>query len=59
MRGDGKVRFTSGRLTGAGGPERLDIDVRGVKLQHPVVEDAHANTALDHTSWALGRVTVR
>ncbi|MFF3724100.1 sulfatase-like hydrolase/transferase [Streptomyces erythrochromogenes] len=59
VRGDGKVLFTSGRLTGAGGPVRVDLDVRGVKLLHLVVEDANANTALDHTSWALARVTVR
>ncbi|MFC9825014.1 NPCBM/NEW2 domain-containing protein [Streptomyces erythrochromogenes] len=59
VRGDGKVLFTSGKLTGAGGPVQVDLDVRGVKLLHLVVEDANANTALDHTSWALARVTVR
>ncbi|MFE6910752.1 sulfatase-like hydrolase/transferase [Streptomyces erythrochromogenes] len=59
VRGDGKVLFTSGRLTGAAGPVQVDLDVRGVKLLHLVVEDANANTALDHTSWALARVTVR
>ncbi|WP_030713401.1 NPCBM/NEW2 domain-containing protein [Streptomyces sp. NRRL F-2580] len=58
VRGDGKVLFTSGKLTGAGGPVRVDLDVRGVKLLHLVVEDANANTAFDHTSWALARVTV-
>ncbi|MFD8791222.1 sulfatase-like hydrolase/transferase [Streptomyces vinaceus] len=58
VRGDGKVLFTTGKLTGAGGPVRVDVDVRGVKLLHLVVEDANANSAFDHTSWALARVTV-
>ncbi|MFF1342013.1 sulfatase-like hydrolase/transferase [Streptomyces sp. NPDC058290] len=58
VRGDGKVLFTTGILTGAGGPVQVDVDVRGVKLLHLVVEDANANSAFDHTSWALARVTV-
>ncbi|MFF0217791.1 sulfatase-like hydrolase/transferase [Streptomyces vinaceus] len=58
VRGDGKVLFTTGKLTGAGGPVPVDVDVRGVKLLHLVVEDANANSAFDHTSWALARVTV-
>ncbi|MFJ3727993.1 sulfatase-like hydrolase/transferase [Streptomyces sp. NPDC090045] len=58
VRGDGKVLFTSGKLTGAAGPVRVDLDVRGVKLLHLVVEDANSNSAFDHTSWALARVTV-
>ncbi|MFE5620963.1 sulfatase-like hydrolase/transferase [Streptomyces virginiae] len=59
VRGDGKLLFSSGKLTGAGGPVQVDVDVRGVELLYLVVEDANANTALDHTSWALARVTVR
>ncbi|MCB5164538.1 sulfatase-like hydrolase/transferase [Streptomyces bambusae] len=58
VRGDGKVLFTSGKLTGASGPVQVDVDVRGVRMLHLVVEDANANSALDHTSWALARVTV-
>ncbi|MFG2294967.1 sulfatase-like hydrolase/transferase [Streptomyces sp. NPDC048603] len=50
--GDGRTLFTSGVLTGAGGPARVDLDVRGVRLLHLVVEDAGGNTAFDHTSWA-------
>ncbi|MGW6704474.1 sulfatase-like hydrolase/transferase [Streptomyces sp. NPDC054956] len=58
VRADGRTLFTTGVLTGASGPTALDIDVRGVRLLHLVVEDANANSAFDHTSWALARVTV-
>ncbi|MFZ3472512.1 sulfatase-like hydrolase/transferase [Streptomyces sp. 4.24] len=58
VRGDGRVLATTGVLTGASGPTALDLDVRGVKLLHLVVEDANANSAFDHTSWAQARVTV-
>ncbi|MFE2480763.1 NPCBM/NEW2 domain-containing protein [Streptomyces sp. NPDC059389] len=58
VRGDGRVLFTTGTLTGAGGPVQVDVDVPGVRLLHLVVEDANANSAFDHTSWALARVTV-
>ncbi|MFJ6700697.1 sulfatase-like hydrolase/transferase [Streptomyces sp. NPDC091272] len=59
VRGDGKVLFSTGKLTGAGGPVAVDVDVRGVRLLHLVVEDANGNSAYDHTSWADARVTVR
>lgn len=58
VRGDGRVLATTGVLTGASGPTALDVDVRGVRLLHLVVEDANANSAFDHTSWAAARVTV-
>lgn len=58
VRGDGRVLATTPVLTGASGPTSLDLDVRGIRLLHLVVEDANANSAFDHTSWALARVTV-
>lgn len=58
VRGDGRVLATTGVLTGASGPTALDVDVTGVRLLHLVVEDANANSAFDHTSWASARVTV-
>ncbi|WP_328300477.1 sulfatase-like hydrolase/transferase [Streptomyces sp. NBC_00435] len=58
VRGDGRVLATTGILTGASGPTALDVDVRGIRLLQLVVEDANANSAFDHTSWALARVTV-
>lgn len=58
VRGDGRVLATTGTLTGASGPTALDVDVRGVRLLHLVVEDANANSAFDHTSWARARVTL-
>ncbi|MFC9331773.1 NPCBM/NEW2 domain-containing protein [Kitasatospora sp. NPDC057015] len=58
VHGDGKVLFSSGRLTGASGPVEVDVDVRGVRLLPLVVEDANGNSAFDHTSWARARVTV-
>lgn len=58
VRGDGRVLATTGTLTGASGPTALDVDVRGIRLLHLVVEDANANSAFDHTSWASARVTV-
>lgn len=58
VRGDGRVLFTSPVLTGASGPVPVDVDVRGVRLLHLVVEDANANSSFDHTSWANPRVTV-
>lgn len=58
VRGDGRTLFTSPVLKGATGPVPVDIDVRGIRLLHLVVEDANANSAFDHTSWAQARVTV-
>ncbi|MFF1873309.1 sulfatase-like hydrolase/transferase [Kitasatospora herbaricolor] len=58
VRGDGKVLFSTGKLTGASGPVEVDVDVRGVRLLQLVVEDANGNSAFDHTSWARARVTV-
>ncbi|MET9399002.1 sulfatase-like hydrolase/transferase [Kitasatospora sp. NPDC002965] len=58
VHGDGRVLFTTGKLTGASGPVEVDVDVRGVRLLRLVVEDANGNTAFDHTSWARARVTV-
>ncbi|MFI5861645.1 sulfatase-like hydrolase/transferase [Streptomyces sp. NPDC051546] len=58
VRGDGRILATTGILTGASGPTALDVDVRGIRLLHLVVEDANANSAFDHTSWAAARVTV-
>ncbi|MDD9378458.1 sulfatase-like hydrolase/transferase [Streptomyces sp. ZAF1911] len=58
VRGDGRVLATTGVLTGASGPTALDVDVTGIRLLHLVVEDANANSAFDHTSWAAARVTV-
>ncbi|WP_371617587.1 sulfatase-like hydrolase/transferase [Streptomyces sp. NBC_00454] len=58
VRGDGRTLFTSPTLKGATGPVPVDIDVRGIRLLHLVVEDANANSSFDHTSWASARVTV-
>ncbi|MEU2828119.1 sulfatase-like hydrolase/transferase [Streptomyces lavendulae] len=59
VRADGRTLLTTGTLTAATGPVALDLDVRGVRLLHLLVEDANGNSAFDHTSWARARVTVR
>ncbi|MER5809467.1 sulfatase-like hydrolase/transferase [Streptomyces sp. NPDC002033] len=59
VRADGRTLLTTATLTAATGPVALDLDVRGVRLLHLVVEDANANSAFDHTSWARAHVTVR
>lgn len=58
VRADGRTLLTTGTLTAATGPVALDVDVRGVRLLHLVVEDANGNSAFDHTSWARAHVTV-
>ncbi|MEV7725699.1 sulfatase-like hydrolase/transferase [Streptomyces sp. NPDC087917] len=58
VRADGRTLLTTPTLTGASGPVAIDLDVRGVRLLHLVVEDANANSAFDHTSWARAHVTV-
>ncbi|MFG2390822.1 sulfatase-like hydrolase/transferase [Streptomyces lavendulae] len=59
VRADGRTLLTTSTLTAATGPVALDLDVRGVRLLHLLVEDANGNSAFDHTSWARARVTVR
>ncbi|MEU8774483.1 sulfatase-like hydrolase/transferase [Streptomyces sp. NPDC048606] len=56
--GDDRLLLTTPSLTAAGGPVRVDLDVRGVRVLRLVVEDADNRSAFDHTSWALARVTV-
>ncbi|MEU3062299.1 sulfatase-like hydrolase/transferase [Streptomyces subrutilus] len=58
VRADGRTLLTTPVLTAAGGPVAVDLDVRGVRLLHLVVQDANATTSFDHTSWARARVTV-
>ncbi|MFI5616623.1 sulfatase-like hydrolase/transferase [Streptomyces sp. NPDC051567] len=58
VRADGRTLLTTPTLTGASGPTAIDLDVRGVRLLHLVVEDANTNSAFDHTSWARPHVTL-
>ncbi|MFB6546777.1 NPCBM/NEW2 domain-containing protein [Streptomyces virginiae] len=58
VRADGRTLLTTATLTGATGPTAIDLDVRGVRLLHLVVEDANARSSFDHTSWARPYVTL-
>lgn len=58
VRGDGRTLLTTPTLTGASGPTAIDLDVTGVRLLHLVVQDANANSAFDHTSWARPHITL-
>jgi arylsulfatase A-like enzyme len=56
--GDGVLLLDTGRLTAAGGPRPVDVDVTGVRLLRLVVRNANSSTSYDHTSWAAAHLRV-
>ena len=53
---DGERRAQSGVMTGAGGAERLDVDVTGAQQMELRVTDAGDGNGSDHGDWAAARL---